>query len=68
VAALCARAEVVVLRSGEAAGRPDCQGRLVIGERDFAWGRAAEVFRTPGGWRVAWAEPVAGRRPWSHRF
>jgi competence protein ComEC len=68
VAGLCARAEVVVLRSGEGADHPACRGRLVLDEHDFAWGRAAEVFRTPDGWRIAWAEPVAGRRPWSHRL
>jgi competence protein ComEC len=67
-AALCSNADVVVLRSGEAPSGPACAGRLVIGERDFAWGRAAEVFRTADGWRVGWAEPLSGRRPWSHRL
>lgn len=67
-AALCRNADVVVLRSGEGPSSPACAGRLVIGERDFAWGRAAEVFKTPAGWRMVWAEPLSGQRPWSHRL
>jgi len=64
---LCRSADIVIARSGDPSAAPACQGRLVLGERDFAWGRAAEIHRDGAGWRIAWAEPLNGRRPWSHR-
>ncbi|MEO6341127.1 MAG: ComEC/Rec2 family competence protein, partial [Caulobacteraceae bacterium] len=62
--ALCRSADIVVLRAGEASAA--CDGRLVVGGADLAWGRAAEIRRDGSGWRIAWAEPLHGRRPWSH--
>ena len=29
-------------------------------------GGAAELYRRPDGWRIAWAQPLRGDRPWSH--
>ena len=56
----------MVLRRGEAAA-PSCAGKLVLGERALAAGGAAEVYRTPQGWKVEWAQTIRGTRPWSVR-
>lgn len=63
--ALCAGAEVVVLRTGEGGAAPACAGRLVLGQGALAAGGAAELYRRPDGWRVVWVQPLRGRRPWS---
>lgn len=62
--ALCASAEVVVLRNDY---RPQsCAASLVLTGADFRRGGAAELYRQPnGGWRVAWANDGRGRRPWT---
>jgi len=57
----CDRAEVVVLR-GDA---PPCPSSLTLSARDFETGGAAELYRTPQGWRVVWTQPGRGERPWS---
>ncbi|HUZ12557.1 MAG TPA: ComEC/Rec2 family competence protein [Caulobacteraceae bacterium] len=64
LAELCARSDILVLR---AAVRPPgaCRGALVLGPADFARGGAAEVFRSAAGWRLVWAQPLRGVRPWS---
>ncbi len=61
MAALCARAEVVVVR----ATAPGCAGRLVIDAKDLERGGSAEVYREEGGWRIVWAQDLRGVRPWS---
>lgn len=60
-AELC-RARVVVLRS-PAPG--PCPGGLVLDAEDFEVGGAAELYRRGDGWRIVWAEPLRGRRPWT---
>ncbi|WP_243626053.1 ComEC/Rec2 family competence protein [Phenylobacterium hankyongense] len=62
--ALCAGAEVVVLRNDF---RPEvCPAALVLTGSDFARGGSAEIYRTGGGgWRVVWAQDLRGRRPWT---
>jgi len=62
--ALCASAEVVVLRNDF---RPEtCGAPLVLTGADFRRGGSAELYRQPdGGWRVSWAEDQRGRRPWT---
>ncbi|CAN5313756.1 ComEC/Rec2 family competence protein [soil metagenome] len=64
MADLCRSADVVVVRTGE----PDsaaCDRNLVLGEAQLARGGAAELWRTTGGWRVVWSEPLRGVRPWT---
>jgi competence protein ComEC len=62
--ALCARAEVVVLRDDFRPG--SCAAPLVLTGPDFERGGAAELYRFPDGrWRVAWAQDLRGRRPWT---
>ena len=62
--ALCAGAQIVVVRASFELP-PACAKALVLGPRDFARGGAAEVFRAPDGWRVVWAQPLRGQRPWT---
>lgn len=61
--ALCAGAEVVVLRNDF---RPEsCGAPLVLTGQDFARGGSAELYRDGAGWRVVWAQDSRGRRPWT---
>ena len=62
--ALCTGARIVVLRAN-VDSPPACAKALVLGPRDFAKGGAAEIFRDPKGWRVDWAQPIRGQRPWT---
>lgn len=62
--AMCATAEVVVIRNAE---RPaNCAAKLVLTGADFAAGGSAELYRQQdGSWRVVWAQTLRGRRPWT---
>jgi competence protein ComEC len=61
--ALCAGAEVVVLRNDF---RPEsCGAPLVLTGADFRAGGSAELYREADGWRVVWAQSLRGRRPWT---
>jgi competence protein ComEC len=62
--ALCAHADIVILRSLEAPAG-GCHGALVLTRRDFERLGAAEVFADATGWRLSWSEPIRGRRPWT---
>lgn len=64
VEGLCASAPVIVVRANIAVP-PNCAGRLVIDGAALARGGSAELWRTPQGWRIAWAQSVRGDRPWS---
>ena len=61
---LCAGAEVVILRTG-AAPRGACDDVLVLDQAALKRGGAAELYRTPQGWRVVWAQDLRGDRPWT---
>jgi len=64
LAALCASAEVVILRNDFAPQA--CAAPVVLTGRDFARGGAVELYRDgPGKWRAAWAQDLRGRRPWT---
>lgn len=59
----CQWAEVIVVR-----GKADpaaCPKALILDEDDFARGGAAELYRSPQGWRAVWAQDQRGLRPWS---
>ncbi len=61
--ALCASAEIVVLRNDF---RPEtCRAELLLTGLDFAQGGSAEIYRAGSGWRVVWAQSLRGRRPWT---
>lgn len=63
---LCVRSEVVVVR-GPAPPRipPLCAETVLLTGDDFARYGAAELYRRPDGWRIVWAQPLRGVRPWS---
>ena len=62
--ALCGAAEVAVLRNDIPPER--CAAPLVLTGADFRRGGSAELYRAADGrWRVVWAQPSRGRRPWT---
>jgi competence protein ComEC len=66
LSALCAAAEVVVVRGAIDEPSSACAGRTLLAGGDFARGGAAELYRRPdGGWRVVWSQPLRGVRPWT---
>jgi len=62
--ALCAHADIVILRA-DVAPPPSCANAVVLDTAAFSRGGAAEVFGMPGHWRIAWAQPLRGERPWT---
>jgi len=65
VAAMCAGAEIVVLRGWSPVTPPACRDRIVLDADDFAAGGAAELYRRDGDWWIVWAQPLRGVRPWT---
>lgn len=63
LAALCARADILVART--AVSSDECRGPLILGSDAFAAGGAADVYASPRGWRIVWAQPRRGERPWT---
>lgn len=52
-------------RGGAAARLPSaCDGVPILDAEDFAAGGSAELYRTRQGWRIVWAQPLRGKRPW----
>ncbi|WP_426030242.1 ComEC/Rec2 family competence protein [Caulobacter sp. DWP3-1-3b2] len=66
LAAMCADAEIVVLRGYAPITPPACRDRIVLDATDFAVGGAAELYRRDGGWWIVWAQPLRGVRPWTN--
>ena len=63
-AALCDRTDILIMRA-QATAPWACRNALMLDHEAFARGGAAEVFAVPGGWRIAWSQPLRGRRPWT---
>lgn len=61
LAELC-QARVVVFRSEAPQG---CRADLVLSAADFRKGGSAELYRQRDGWRIVWAQPLRGERPWT---
>lgn len=62
---LCVASEVVVIRGAAPARIPPlCADTVLLAAEDFARGGAAELY-DPDGWRIVWAQPLRGDRPWS---
>ncbi len=65
LAALCARADIFILRAAVEAPAA-CGKALILRRGDFEAGGSAEVFADGAGrWRLAWSQPLRGRRPWT---
>jgi len=63
---LCVNSEVVVVRGAAPAHTPPlCADTVLLTAEDFARGGAAELYRSPDGWRIVWVQPLRGDRPWS---
>ena len=62
MAHLCQDADFVVLRGDPILG--GCRAHVLTGA-DFARGGSVEIFRTTSGWRLLWANPLRGERPWT---
>ena len=63
--ALCRSAEILILRA-DVATPPECSQATVLRPSDFARGGSVEVFTEPGGgYRLSWAQPMRGVRPWT---
>jgi competence protein ComEC len=60
----CTWAEVIIIRGD--ADPAACPRALVLTARDFERGGSAEFYRqSEGRWRVIWAQPLRGDRPWT---
>ena len=64
LAELCARSDILVLRA-DVTLPGSCRDAVVLRPGDFAVGGAAEIYPSKSGWRVQWAQPLRGQRPWS---
>jgi competence protein ComEC len=63
---LCSSSAILILRADVALPRP-CNDALLLKPIDFERGGAAELFKTPSGWRIQWSAPLRGDRPWTRR-
>jgi len=61
---LCERAQIIVIRYAHAPPRA-CEHKLVLYGQDFEARGAAEIYPARSGWRVIWAQPIRGDRPWT---
>ena len=59
---LCQGADVVVLRGEKVP--PGCGAQVLTGQ-DFARGGSVEIYRAGHNWRLLWANPLRGVRPWT---
>jgi hypothetical protein len=62
--AFCAASDILVMKA-EVEMPASCARALVLRPVDFARGGALEVFQTKSGWRLSWAQPLRGDRPWT---
>lgn len=63
---LCVLSDVVVVRGPAPARTPPlCADTVLLTGDDFARYGAAELYRRSDGWRIVWAQPLRGVRPWS---
>jgi competence protein ComEC len=62
MAHLCREADFVALRGDRFP--PGCRAHVLTGA-DFARGGSVEIFRAGAGWRLLWANPLRGVRPWT---
>jgi competence protein ComEC len=64
LAALCQNAEILIIRASTPLPEA-CRDVRVFGREAFRRGGAAEIYASPGGWRVVWSQPLRGERPWT---
>lgn len=60
---LCDGTDIIVLRGDHMPFA--CPGALLLTGSQFARGGSVEIYRASGGWRLQWANPLRGVRPWT---
>jgi competence protein ComEC len=61
---LCRRSEILIIRYDFPAP-PSCAHRIVVHGTDVLENGAAEFYAAKTGWRIVWAQPIRGERPWT---
>ena len=61
---LCERSDILILRA-PVDPPASCKDVIVLRKLDFDIGGAAEIYPAPHGWRIEWAQPLRGKRPWT---
>jgi competence protein ComEC len=64
LAELCDRSDILVMRADVELPNA-CRDAIVLRPGDFAGGGSAEIYPSKTGWRVVWAQPLRGARPWT---
>ncbi len=62
--ALCAGADILILRASVTPPAA-CTDVTLLTRADFDRGGAVEIYPSGEGWRLDWAQPYRGERPWS---
>jgi competence protein ComEC len=63
--AFCASSDILVMKA-DVVPPPSCDGVAILRPVDFRSKGSAEIFPAKGGaWRVTWAQPLRGDRPWT---
>jgi competence protein ComEC len=65
LAVICRNADILILRATVDELPWPCSRLRVFGRSAFARGGAAELYAAPGGFKVVWAQPQRGQRPWT---
>ena len=61
---LCERSDILILRA-PVDPPASCKDVIVLRKLDFEIGGAAEIYPARRGWRIEWAQPLRGKRPWT---
>lgn len=64
--ALCRASDVLALKAPVEVPAA-CRGVVVLRAEDFARNGAVEIYPEGKGWRLVWAQPLRGERPWTGR-
>jgi competence protein ComEC len=64
LAELCQGADILILRA-ETPLPESCSGVRVLGRAAFERSGAAEIYPSGRDWRIIWAQPIRGERPWT---
>ena len=62
--AVCASSDILVMKA-DVELPATCSGVTVLRPADFAAGGSVEIYPDNNGWRLAWAQPLRGVRPWT---
>jgi competence protein ComEC len=61
---LCESADILVIKA-LVETPASCAGAIVLTPADFGRGGSVEVYPDKDGWRLQWAQPLRGERPWT---